>query len=57
MEHAYAEIIQGLPQEIQTIVPVWDQVYLERFHSGFVASLDMATWDEMLQLRPVSSKQ
>jgi hypothetical protein len=51
LEHAYAEIIQGLPPEIQTIVPVWDQLYLERFHSGFVAGLDMATWDEMLQLR------
>ncbi|MEZ4673806.1 MAG: DUF4037 domain-containing protein [Caldilineaceae bacterium] len=51
MEHAYAEIIQGLPQEIQQIVPVWDQVYMEEFHSGFVADLDLATWDEMLQLK------
>jgi hypothetical protein len=52
MEHAYAEIIQGLPDEIKTIVPVWDQVYMEEFHSGFVDSLDLATWDEMLQLKP-----
>jgi len=52
MEHAYAEIIQGLPDEIKTIVPVWDQIYMEAFHSGFVDSLDMATWDEMLQLKP-----
>ena len=35
MEHAYAEIIQGLPAEIKTVVPVWDQIYMERFHSGF----------------------
>ncbi|HRW07845.1 MAG TPA: DUF4037 domain-containing protein [Caldilineaceae bacterium] len=51
MEHAYAEILQGLPQEIQQVVPVWDQVYMEEFHSGFVAGLDLATWDEMLQLK------
>lgn len=51
MEHAYAEIIQGLPDEIKTIVPVWDQIYLESFHSSFVDSLDLATWDEMLHLK------
>jgi len=53
MEHAYAEIIQGLPAEIKTVVPVWDQVYMEEFHSGFVNGLDLATWDEMLQLKAV----
>ena len=51
MEHAYAEIIQGLPDEIKTVVPVWDQVYMEEFHSGFVNGLELATWDEMLQLK------
>lgn len=51
MEHAYAEIIQGLPDEIKTVVPVWDQVYMEEFHSGFVDSLELGTWDEMLQLK------
>jgi hypothetical protein len=56
MEHAYAEIIQGLPPEIKTIVPVWDQVYMEEFHSGFVAGLDLATWDDMLQLKVEGSK-
>jgi hypothetical protein len=50
LEHAYAEIIQGLPTEIQTIVPVWDQIYFEQFHSGFVAGIDLATWDSMLLL-------
>ena len=53
MEHAYAEIIQGLPDEIKTIVPVWDQIYMEAFHSGYVDTLDMAYWDDVLQLRPV----
>jgi hypothetical protein len=54
MEHAYAEIIQGLPPEIQTIVPVWDQLYMEQFHSGFVAGLDLDTWDDMLQLKEIN---
>lgn len=52
LEHAYAEIIQGLPDEIKTIVPVWDQIYLEEFHSGYVASIDLATWDNILNLKP-----
>ena len=30
LEHAYAEIIQDLPAEIKTVVPVWDQIYLEQ---------------------------
>jgi len=51
MEHAYAEIIQGLPAELKTVVPVWDQIYMEAFHSGFVDGLDLATWDSMLQLK------
>jgi hypothetical protein len=53
LEHAYAEIIQGLPDEIKTVVPVWDQIYLEAFHSSFVNGLDMATWDGILQLREI----
>lgn len=56
MEHAYAEIIQGLPQEIKTIVPVWDQIYMEEFHSGYVDGIDMAVWDEVLNLRPKGGK-
>ena len=51
LEHAYAEIIQGLPEEIKTVVPVWEQIYLEQFHSGYVNSLELATWDELLNLR------
>ena len=52
LEHAYAEILQGLPDDIKPIVPVWDQIYMEEFHSGFVAGLDLDTWDGMLQLHP-----
>lgn len=53
LEHAYAEIIQGLPEEIKTVVPVWDQIYLEEFHSGYVDRIDLTTWDEILNLRPM----
>ena len=56
LEHAYAEIIQGLPQEIQAVVPVWDQVYMERMHSGYVAGLDLQTWDGILNLNPVDAE-
>jgi hypothetical protein len=51
LEHAYAELIQNAPTEIKTIVPVWDQIYLEQFHSGYVNSLDLHTWDEILNLK------
>ncbi|MDX1520176.1 MAG: DUF4037 domain-containing protein [Anaerolineae bacterium] len=57
MEHAYAEIIQGLPDEIKTVVPVWDQIYLERFHSGFVDTVDLDTWDDILQLKPIDASE
>ncbi|MCA9986576.1 MAG: DUF4037 domain-containing protein [Anaerolineales bacterium] len=51
-EHAYAEIIQGLPAELKGIVPVWDQVYMESFHSRYVDSVPLAEWDNLLQLKP-----
>jgi uncharacterized protein DUF4037 len=54
LEHAYAELIQKLPDEVKTIVPVWDQVYWERFHSGYVDTLDMETWDRLLNLTPLN---
>ncbi len=50
LEHAYAEIIQGLPADIQAIVPVWDQIYHESFHARYVADLDLDHWDSLLQL-------
>ena len=50
LEHAYAELIQGLPEEIKDVVPVWDQVYMEQFHARYVDSLDLADWDQTLGL-------
>jgi hypothetical protein len=53
LEHAYAEIIQRLPPELQTAIPVWDHVHWESFHSGYVATIEMDTWDRLLNLSPV----
>lgn len=50
LEHAYAELIQKLPAEIKTVVPVWDQVHLEEFHSGYVDSVPLDEWDRILNL-------
>ena len=50
LEHAYAELIQSVPEEIKTIVPVWDQIYLEQFHSRYVDGLELDAWDSILGL-------
>lgn len=55
LEHAYAELIQQAPPELQRVVPVWDQVYLEEFHCGYVAGLDLTEWDAILGLTPVDA--
>lgn len=52
LEHAYAELIQGLPDPIKDVVPVWDQIHLEAFHARYVDGLDMAHWDALLGLEP-----
>ncbi|HLJ54628.1 MAG TPA: DUF4037 domain-containing protein [Chthonomonadaceae bacterium] len=52
LEHAYAELIQAVPDEIKTVVPQWDQVFLEQFHCRYVDGLDLAEWDSILGLRP-----
>jgi hypothetical protein len=54
LEHAYAELIHGVPEEIKTVVPIWDQIYLEEFHSSYVNSIELSTWDEVLNLKPAS---
>ncbi len=51
LEHAYAEIIHKLPAELKPIVPTWDQIHFESFHSEFVDRIDLDTWDQMLQLK------
>jgi hypothetical protein len=52
LERAYAEIIRGLPDEIKSVVPLWDQVYLEQWHSEYVDGLDAETWSSLLNLTP-----
>ena len=51
LEHAYAELIQALPADLKDVIPVWDQVYLEQFHSRYVDGLDLAHWDQLLCLK------
>ena len=41
-----------LPPELRGMTPVWEQIYWEQNHSLFVASLDLPTWDSMLNLHP-----
>ena len=50
LESAYAELIQKCPAEIKTLVPQWEQVHWESFHSGFVDQVDLADWRRMLVL-------
>ncbi|RLT37868.1 MAG: DUF4037 domain-containing protein [Chloroflexi bacterium] len=51
LEHAYAAIIQQLPTDLKSVVPVWDQIYMERFHSGYVDSVPLDEWDRILNLK------
>jgi hypothetical protein len=53
MENAYQEIIKQLPDDIKTIIPLWDQIYLEKFVVGYVDSIDQATWHGALNLTRV----
>lgn len=53
MENAYQEIIKQLPDDIKTIIPLWDQIYLEKFVVGYVDTVDQATWHGALNLTPV----
>ncbi len=56
MEHAYAEILKKLPRDLQTTVPIWDQIYFEGWHSGYVTGLDVKTWDGLLNLTPTNDE-
>ena len=51
LEHAYAEILHGLPEDLRGLVPVWEQVHWEANHSQYVAGLELEAWDGMLNLR------
>jgi len=50
LEYAYDELIRKSPPEIQQIVPTWEQIYWEQFHSGYVAGLSQETWRGLLNL-------
>ena len=50
LESAYAELIRKCPAEIRGIVPQWEQVHWEGFHSQFVAGVDLDDWRRMLLL-------
>jgi hypothetical protein len=52
LEHAYAEILHGLPADLRGLTPVWEQIYWEQNHSQFVAGLALDDWDNMLNLHP-----
>lgn len=51
LESAYADLIQQSPPELKGIVPQWEQVYWESFHSRFVDGIDLADWRRMLLLQ------
>ena len=55
LEHAYTALIHRIPSELQEVVPNWDQIPLERFHSRYVAEIDLDHWDELLCLKPRES--
>lgn len=50
LESAYAELIQKCPPELIGLIPQWEQVHWEAFHSQFVAGVDLADWRRMLVL-------
>ncbi len=50
LENAYAELIKSCPDEIKGIVPQWEQVHWEGFHSRFVDGVDIKDWRRMLLL-------
>jgi hypothetical protein len=52
LEHAYAEILHGLPADLHGLTPIWEQIYWEQNHSCFVAGLPLDEWDHMLNLHP-----
>jgi hypothetical protein len=54
LESAYGELIKRCPPEIKDIVPQWEQVYWEGFHSRFVDGVPLAEWRRMLLLKEES---
>jgi hypothetical protein len=52
MEHAYKEILARIPAETKSIIPQWEQIYLEKFVVGYVDGLDTDHWLELINLSP-----
>lgn len=52
LEHAYGAILQQLSEDVVSHVPCWDQIPLEQFHTGYVASIPLEEWDSILHLTP-----
>ncbi len=50
LESAYAELIKKSPAEIKSVVPQWEQVYWEQFHSAYVDTIDLPVWHRLLNL-------
>ena len=50
LEGAYGDLCRQLPVDLLKHVPLWDQVYLEQFHSNFVNGLDEKGWTDCLNL-------
>ena len=50
VERAYKEILKGLSDDIKTIIPQWEQIYMEKFVIGYVDSLEMDAWHDLLNL-------
>jgi|GEM_PF-178766 len=50
LDAAYGDLCRQLPNDILKHIPLWDQIYLEQFHSGFVSDLDPKGWTDCLNL-------
>lgn len=51
LESAYAELIQKCPADLKSLIPQWEQVHWESFHSQFVDTVPLADWRRMLVLK------
>ena len=54
-EHAYQVLLGKVSKEVQEVVPLWDQVYLEKFVVGYVTSVPAETWHGALNLAPIEN--
>ena len=53
LEHAEAEILRQLPNEIQNSPPCWDQVHHRKFNTHFIPSIPIEEWDKLLNLTAI----